>query len=180
MTFWTLYGLFFKYGVLCVGGGYVLIPMLMADLVGARQIMTGEEFARLVALAQVTPGPIGINAATYTGFRELGVSGGIVGTAGLLTPALIMVLGTVIFLRRHQESCWVRGTLNGLRPAAFGLVLAAVWVVGKLAVHPVSGGEWRWIPGLIAIAVFLLQLRTKISFLWLIAGSAVIGAFLCR
>ena len=72
MTFWELYVTFFKFGLLCFGGGYMLVPLLSADLVGNAPgaPLTPEAFANLVSIAQVTPGPIGINTATYVGFTQ--------------------------------------------------------------------------------------------------------------
>ncbi|MGE4565584.1 MAG: chromate transporter, partial [Victivallaceae bacterium] len=72
MSLYTLYLLFVKYGLLSFGGGYALVPLLIADLVHHRGIMTSPEFGKLVALAQMTPGPIGINTATYVGFTQQG------------------------------------------------------------------------------------------------------------
>lgn len=184
MTYWTLYWLFFKYGLLCVGGGYVLVPMLMGDLVGTYHWITAAEFTELVAVAQVTPGPIGINAATYTGFRQLGIAGGLVGTAGLLTPALLMVVGAMYFLRRYENSLWIKGALAGLRPAAFGLVMAAVWLFAELAVTSGTYGQpdfaWHVLPGILGLGAFLVQTKTKISFIWIILVCAALGALFCR
>lgn len=182
MTYPVLFWLFVKYGFLSFGGGYVLVPMLMADLVDQRHLMTGEEFARLLAVAQVTPGPIGINTATYIGFRHLGVLGGLVGTAGLLVPALVLVVAAMYFLRKYEKTLWIRGALAGLRPAALGLVVSAAWIF--LRVAAVSGtGETmviHWLPGIFAGVVLVLQLRTKIPFLWLMVICGVLGAFFCR
>ena len=184
MSLPVLFLLFMKYGFLSFGGGYVLIPMLIADLVDQRHLMTGEDFARLLAVAQITPGPIGINTATYIGFRLFGVWGGLVGTAGLLVPALVLVVGAIYFLRKYEKTLWVKGALAGLRPAAFGLVASAVWIFLKLAA---VSGSWgaadfsiRWIPLMMAGTVFFLQLRTKISFLWLMVIGGILGAFFCR
>ena len=184
MTLFVLFLLFVKYGFLSFGGGYVLIPMLIADLVDQRHLMTGEDFARLLAVAQITPGPIGINTATYIGFRQFGVAGGLVGTAGLLVPALVLVVAAMYFLRKYENTLWIKGALAGLRPAAFGLVASAVWIFLKLAA---VSGTWgtadfsiRWVPLVMAITVFILQIRTKIPFLWLMVICGLLGAFFCR
>ncbi|MBQ7393704.1 MAG: chromate transporter [Lentisphaeria bacterium] len=184
MNLLTLFLLFVKYGFLSFGGGYVLVPMLMADLVEQRHLMAGEEFARLLAVAQITPGPIGINTATYIGFRHCGIMGGLVGTAGLLVPALVLVVAAMYFLRKYENTLWLRGALQGLRPAAFGLVVSAAWIFLVLAA---TSGTWgtadfsiRLLPGIMAVAVLILQLRTKIPFLWLMVICGILGAFFCR
>lgn len=197
MSMLGLYLLFIKYGLLCFGGGYVLVPLLMSDFVAARGIMSAEEFGRLVAVAQMTPGPIGINTATYVGYKLFGITGAAVGTLGLMTPALVLVLLAMAFIKRYEKTLPVAGALAGLRPAAYGLILVAVVVFAELSIFtakvPVeylrsliagNPAEWnfgvRLIPLLLAAATVWFQQKTKISFLWLIAASAVIGAFFCR
>lgn len=197
MSMLGLYLLFIKYGLLCFGGGYVLVPLLMSDFVAARGIMSAEEFGRLVAVAQMTPGPIGINTATYVGYKLFGITGAAVGTLGLMTPALVLVLLAMAFIKRYGKTLPVAGALAGLRPAAYGLILVAVVVFAELSIFtakvPVeylrsliagNPAEWnfgvRLIPLLLAAATVWFQQKTKISFLWLIAVSAVIGAFFCR
>lgn len=198
MTLSALYLLFIKYGLLCFGGGYALVPLLTSDLVQTRHLMTAAEFGRLVAVAQMTPGPIGINTATYVGFSQLGFVGALVGTAGLVTPALLLVLLVMHGMDRFNRSLGVRGALAGLRPGAFGLLLVALVVFLEISVFTgplplaelrtwISGGvvaEWRWgvrwLPLVLAVISAVLQIRMKISFLWLMAASAVIGALLIR
>ncbi|MGE4564406.1 MAG: chromate transporter, partial [Victivallaceae bacterium] len=166
------------------------------DLVHHRGIMTSPEFGKLVALAQMTPGPIGINTATYVGFTQQGVAGGVVATVGLLTPAMVLVILAMRFMARYEKTLWMRGALAGLRPGAFGLLLVALIVFMELSVFsgklPVdyfrsllSGtpAEWNFylrpVPLALAAAVAWLQLKTRFSFLGLLAGAAVLGAFLC-
>ncbi len=196
MSFSTLYWLFVKFGLLSFGGGYALIPLLIADLVNALHVMTAEDFGRLVAVAQMTPGPIGINTATYVGFVQHGIAGGLTATAGLLTPALLLVILAMRFMARYEKALWMRGALAGLRPAAFGLLLAALVVFLKLSVFtgtsPVAylrdllagtSPEWNFylrpVPLAVAAAVALLQLKTKFSFLWLLLIAAGFGALFC-
>ena len=196
MSLTALYFLFVKYGLLSFGGGYALVPLLIADLVHNRGIMTAEEFGKLVAVAQMTPGPIGINTATYVGFIQQGVVGGLIATVGLLTPALVLVILEMRFMARYEKTLWMRGALAGLRPGAFGLLLVALIVFMELSVFsgklPVDyfrdlfhgkPAEWNFylrpIPLALAAAVAWLQLKTKWSFLGLLLGAAAIGAILC-
>lgn len=196
MSLYTLYLLFVKYGLLSFGGGYALVPLLFADLVHNRGIMSAAEFGKLMALAQMTPGPIGINTATYIGFIQRGVVGGVVATVGLLTPAMVLVILAMRFMARYEKTLWMRGALTGLRPGAFGLLLVALIVFMELSVFsgklPIdyfcsllngTPAEWdfylRPIPLALAAAVAWLQLKTGWSFLGLLLGAAVLGAFLC-
>ncbi len=192
-----LYLLFMKFGFLCFGGGYMLMPLLSADLVKKLHYLEPEEFGNLVSIAQVTPGPIGINTATYTGFTQHGVLGGIVATLGLLTPAVLLVILAMKLLKKYNTSIIVTGFLAGMRPACCGLMLVALLVFAELSIFTapvpveyilgqiglsevVTCPEFSWRPValIIAIAAFLLLQKTKISFLWVLLFSGIAGAFL--
>ncbi len=178
MGVFELYWLFFKYGVLCFGGGYMLVPLLNADLVESRGLLTAAAFGDLVSVAQITPGPIAINTATYVGYLQQGVLGAVVATVGIVTPALVLVIASIRLLKRYEATIWVRGFLHGIRPASWGLILSAAVVFGRLSVWGEGGLSWS--AAIICLVVLLLQLRTKISFYWLLLGSALFGALFCR
>ncbi len=200
MTVGALYLVFAKFGLLCFGGGYMLVPLLRAELVGsgpAWPLQPGE-FASLVSIAQATPGPIGINTATYVGFTQQGVIGSILATVGMITPAVVLVVLAIRLLKRWEASLPVQGFLRGMRPASFGLILAAAVIFAELSVFTGEipwGAFGRWLTGegwtggafglrwpclAIAVVTMVMMLRTKISFLYLLLASALIGAFLCR
>ncbi len=193
MSLFQLFLHFVKYGMLCFGGGYMLIPLMTADLVGPEKMLTEEEFSTLVPIAQMTPGPIGVNTATYTGYIHFGISGGIITTAGLAVSSLLLVVPAAGLLRRYAGSKAVRGFLRGMHPASFGLILSAAVIFIELSVfsHAI---EWSalWTPGqdfslpsvrpvclLICAATFLLLKTTKIPFMPLIIASAALGAVFC-
>ena len=170
MNIAALYLVFAKFGLLCFGGGYMLIPLLRAELVGngSQWPLQPEEFASLVSIAQVTPGPIGINTATYVGFTQQGVIGSVLATIGMVTPAVLLVIlaAAVIFAELS--------VFTGEIPwRAIGRMLIGE---GWLA----EGFGMRWVCLAIAVATVAMMLRTKVSFLYLLLVSAVIGAFFCR
>ncbi len=192
MSLTALYLSFFKFGLLCFGGGYMLIPLLAADFVGPGKPLTPEIFAKLVSIAQVTPGPIGINTATYVGFTQGGLLGATLATFGMVTPTLLLVILASLLLRKYAESWPVQGFLAGMRPASFGMMVAAGVIFAELSVFR---NELPWAeplallrtvctphPAALAIAAVSLWLliKTRISFIWMLAGAAVVGAFLCR
>ena len=193
ISLFGLYWVFFKFGPLCFGGGYMLVPLLTAELVGPGKPLAPEEFANLLSIAQATPGPIGINTATYVGYTQHGVTGAVLATLGMITPAMILVILAIRLLKRWESSLAVQGFLTGMRPAAFGLILSAAVIFAELSVFT---GEIPWgklleggFPGeigirpaalLIAAATTVIMLRTKISFMYLLLASAVLGAFFCR
>ncbi len=193
MTLAGLYFCFCKFGLLCFGGGYMLIPLLTAELVGAPpRPLSPRTFADLISVAQVTPGPIGINTATYVGFTQFGVIGAIMATAGIVTPTLVLVILAARMLKRYESSVMVQGFLFGMRPASLGMIMAAALIFANLSVFSVPvpwlpPAEWGAffqgvrIPALlIAAATGVVLVRTRFSFLYLLLISAVLGALLCR
>ena len=198
MTILQLYLVFAKFGLLCFGGGYMLVPLLTAELVGPGKPLAPTEFSSLVSIAQATPGPIGINTATYVGFTQHGVIGSILATAGIITPALILVILAIKLLKRYEQSLPVQGFLAGMKPASFGLILSAAVIFAELSVFSADipwHGIWQWLTGatvdfhgfhlrisalLIAAATTVIMLKTRISFMYLLLVSAILGAFLCR
>lgn len=126
MNAFTLYLLFAKIGLFTFGGGYAMIPLFQDELVVKHSFISPEEFANMVALAQVTPGPVGLNAATYIGYRQMGVTGALAGTLGVITPSLILVTLAAVFFLAFRRNRRIQDVLYGIRPATLGLIAAAV------------------------------------------------------
>ena len=193
MSILALYLVFAKFGLLCFGGGYMLVPLLMAELVGAPpRPLAPEVFRDLLSIAQVTPGPIGINTATYVGFTQQGILGAVCASAGIITPALILVILAIKLLRKYEKSTGVRGFLAGMRPASFGVILSAAVVFAELSIFTGQLPWMTWLHGqfaavglrwgalFLAVVTVILMRKTKIPFLWILAGAAVIGGFICQ
>lgn len=193
MTLLSLYLTFCKFGLLCFGGGYMLIPLLTAELVGAPpRPLTPREFADLVSVAQVTPGPIGINTATYVGFTQFGWIGSVLATAGIVTPTLFLVILAAKLLKRYESSIPVQGFLRGMRPASLGLIWAAAVIFAELSIftgpvpwfEPTVWGDFFCgvrVPALvIGVVTAGVLIKTRCSFFYLLPVSALLGAFLCR
>lgn len=129
-SFFAIPLIFLKYGSLCFGGGYVLVPLYIQDFVGesAHYLQLGiDEFSNLMALTQMTPGPIGINAATFFGYRLGGIAGAIIATVCLLLPGYFILLAVLKGIERFKTSKIVQGILFGVRPATVALILCALW-----------------------------------------------------
>ena len=126
MNILTLYLLFCKIGLFTFGGGYAMIPLFQDELVVRHSFISPEEFANMVALAQVTPGPVGLNAATYIGYRQMGIPGALAGTLGVATPSLILVTLAAVSFLAFRKKRWIQDILYGIRPATLGLIAAAV------------------------------------------------------
>jgi chromate transporter len=120
-----LFYIFFKVGMFAFGGGYVILPMIYQEI-EKFGIMPSSEFSDIVALSQVTPGPISVNAATYVGFKAAGIMGSVVSTIGVTLPCFIITLLIIAFLDRFKSSPAVKSILVGIRPATVGMLAAAV------------------------------------------------------
>ena len=114
MTPVMLYLHFALYGFLCFGGGYMLIPFITADLVNGGYLSQGE-FANLSSIAQITPGPIGLNTATYVGYLQSGVPGSLLASLGLVTPAFLMVIMALKLLKRYENTVFIKGVKVNFR-----------------------------------------------------------------
>ena len=199
MNLTTLFLVFAKFGCISFGGGFVLVPILIAEMVEKRQVISMEVFGNLVSVAQVTPGPIGINAATYIGYLQSGVPGSLMASLGLIFPSLL--LGPLAFyaIARWKDSLLVSGMLKGVRPASLALVFYAFFLFLGMSVFTAqipfealvdlvktgtaslpAGFGLSWGALAIFAAVLILMWKTKLSSTVLILLSAAAGALLCR
>lgn len=124
MTLFELFRVFFFVGLFTIGGGLVAITLMYEPVVGAGFI-SPQEFYNMVAISESTPGPIGINMATYVGFKLFGVPGGIITTAGTVLPSLIVIVIIAKYFASFHTRPLVRSAFSGLRPAATGMIAVA-------------------------------------------------------
>ena len=122
MTLLMLCFTFFYIGLFTIGGGVVAITLMQQAIVEKGLIST-EQFYNMIAISESTPGPIGINMATYIGYNLYGIPGGIIATAGEVLPSLICIIIIAGFLKKFSDNAYVKGTLAFLRPVSTGLVL---------------------------------------------------------
>ena len=126
---------FFKIGLFGFGGGLAIIQLIY-DSIKEFANISPEQFANIVAIAQVTPGPVAVNSATYVGYEVGGYLGSALATLGVATPAFIIIAMVANAVERYKESTAVKGALEGIRPATVGLIAAAVITIGSTAVMP--------------------------------------------
>lgn len=128
MIYWQLFYTFFKIGLFCFGGGYAMLSFIQAEVVGRFGWMTESAFTDMVGISQMTPGPIGINTATYVGFTAAqgSVWGAATATFALCLPSIILMLVISKFLLKYKHHPAVEGIFKGLRPAVVGLIASAV------------------------------------------------------
>lgn len=179
MIYLTLAFEFFKIGLFSIGGGMATLPFLM-DLTTKYDWYTASDLANLVAISESTPGPVGINMATYAGYHAAGVPGAIVATLSLTAPALIIIYVIARFLENFSENPTVKAVFYGIRPTVAALIGYAVWELLKIALVSTSGGVSHidYTSVFICVGAFLLLQVKKLSKLhplvWIAAG-AVIG-----
>ena len=182
MIYIRLFLEFCKVGLFAVGGGLATIPFL-SDLGSRTGWFTSGQLADMIAVSESTPGPIGINMATYAGYTAAGVPGGIVSTLGLVFLSLIIILIIAGFLNKFRESRIVDNVFYGLRAASVALITAALLQVANIALmnHTMDNGTTQmfyW-PAIILAAVvfvcFSYSPLKKIHPIFYIAFSAVVG-----
>ena len=123
---------FFKVGLFSVGGGLATVPFLQ-DMGEATGWFTNEQLTTMLAVSESTPGPIGVNMATYAGFQTAGVAGAVIATLGLITPSVVVIMIIAGILQKFRSSKTVNDVFYGLRPASTALIAVAGWSVVCMA-----------------------------------------------
>ena len=168
MTLLKLMLVFAKVAVLTFGGGYAMVPLFENELVKNHAFLTADEFANLVGLAQVTPGPIGFNSATYVGMAQGGLAGALAASLGVVIPSIVISLLVAVFLRRAADAKWMKLLMKGVRPCVVGIIGAAAVFFARTALC--------WQGAVIFAAVVLLRWKLpKLNPLWSLALSALLG-----
>ena len=127
-----------KTGLFAVGGGMATLPFLI-DLSAKTGWFTTEELANMVAVSESTPGPIGVNMATYVGYTTGGIPGAVIASLGLITPSIIIILIVAAFLKAFRENKYVDHAFYGIRPASTGLIASAALSLIILCMFSGSG-----------------------------------------
>ncbi len=176
MILFTMFVAFFRVGMFSFGGGLAMLPLIF-QTVEQFGYMSKEEFANLVALSQITPGPVAVNAATYVGYNFAGIPGALVATFGVAIPSFLLIITVVKFMNRFSESRILEAAFTGIRPATVGLVGAAALFVGETSLivnkHP------DLIPCIIFAVSFGILVKTKLSPVKLMLIMAAVGVIFC-
>ncbi len=183
MEFLTLCAEFFKTGLFAVGGGLATLPFLtqMQEKYGW---FTAEELANMIAVSESTPGPIGVNMATYVGYATAGILGGICATLSLVAPSVIVILIIARMLDAYQKNPLVQNMFAYMRPAVAGLIAAAGFSVLKIALLTKADtflGSLNWTAiAFYAVLLALIHLKPlkKVHPIAFIALGAAVGVLL--
>ena len=158
---------FFKTGLFAVGGGLATIPFLR-DMGAATGWFTDADLTTMIAVSESTPGPIGVNMATYVGYTSAGVPGAVIASLGLVTPSLIVIMIVAAFLSKFRQSKTVDAVFKGLRPASTALIASACITVAlsifiKVTMDNTAMGHAfsvHWLSLVLSAALFF-AMRTK-------------------
>ncbi len=164
----NLYFVFLKIGLFTIGGGYAMIPLIEAEVITGNHWLTSTEFLDIIAIAEMTPGSVSINAATFIGYRVAGLAGALVASLGAITPSLILLLLFSKILLRLIQKPGAETFLKGLRSAMVSLILLAAYALGLTAIYDLPSV-------LIFITILTASLLFKISPIYYIAAGAVMG-----
>lgn len=170
MIYFILAFEFFKIGLFAVGGGLVTVPFLY-DLTEQYDWFTSKELTDMIAVSQSTPGPVGINMATYAGYKAAGALGSIWATLSLVTPSIIVVYVISKILTKWRENPNVMLVLGGIRPAVLALILFAGWDIAKETIVNYQTA------GLLAVLVLAMRFYKKSAIFYIIL-SAIAGLLL--
>ena len=180
----SIFAAFFKVGLFSFGGGMAMLPIIYQS-VQQFGFMSTEEFSNLVALSQVTPGPVAVNAATYVGLFFGGMPAALVATLGICLPCFLIMLIVSKLLERFKENRYVQGAMTGIRPVTIGLIGAATLFLaeGVLVKGPVVSAQlWSGLDyyNLIPLGIFgasiVLMSVCKVKPIWVMLIMAVVGA----
>ncbi len=183
MIYVELFWSFFQVGMFSFGGGMAAMPLIQSKVVNDHRWLTMTQFTDLITIAQMTPGPIAINSATFVGIRIAGIPGAIVATLGCVMPSSIFVLALAWVYNKYRDVLIVKGVLSGLRPAVVALIASAGLTIIILAFwgeRGISGGRgtFNWTAlTMFAVALFILR-KSKINPISIMVICGVIGGFL--
>jgi len=167
MIYLTLFYEFFLIGLFAIGGGTTTIPFLF-DLSARYGWFTPKELINMIAISESTPGPIGINMATYAGFKTASYFGGFMATLGLVTPSVIIIILVSKALKRYACNTAFNRLLSSLQPAVVALVLNATYQIAKVSLT-------AWLPICILIFLLILMRYYKANSVFYIILAGVLG-----
>lgn len=180
MIYLKLFWSFFQIGLFSIGGGYAAMPLIQNQVVDINHWLTMNEFADVITISQMTPGPIAINSATFVGIRIAGIPGAIVSTLGCIFPSCIIVLFLAYIYYKYRNLSTVKGVLNGLRPAVIAMIASAGLSLVILAFWNGNSVSSKFtdidMVSVISFAIALVVLRKwKVNQILVMLGAGIVG-----
>lgn len=179
MIWLQLFWEFFKTGLFALGGGLSTIPFLY-DMIDTFHWFTSQTLVDMIAISESTPGPMGVNMATYVGYTTTHtILGGVIATLGLVTPSIIIICIIAQFLKKFKESHWVEDTFYGLRPAIVGLITCVgigIFITAMFKEETISISHFEFFHFVLFLFLFLFSKKFKsIHPIFIICLSAYLG-----
>lgn len=177
MIYLQLFLSYLKIGFFGFGGGYAMLSLIQNEIVIRRAWMDSGTFADILALSQITPGPIAINSATYIGYTVAGFWGAVCATAAVCLPCLTLMVLITRFILRLKDNPYLKGVIGGIKPVVIGMIAAAT----LLLIFPQNGGIgsfydfWSWI--IFAGCMTGLYFKVNPILLLLVSAAAGIGIY---
>ena len=182
MIYLKLLQTFLLIGLFSFGGGYASMELIRTRVVAKQHWMTDAEFTDIISIAEMTPGPLGINIASFVGTRTAGIWGTLIATIAYALPAMVIVMILANVYDRYRSLHGIQGVLKGLRPAVAAMVLAAALKLTGSAwwggLEQISIPNTNWISIPVSLAMLILLCKKKLGPVQAIFSSGVIGAIL--
>ena len=175
MIYLQLFLVYLKIGLLGFGGGYAMLSMIQFEVVEKHGWMTMSEFADVVALSQMTPGPISINCATYVGYQVGGIFGSLLASFSIVLPSLILIYFVLRFLFKNKDNIIIKTTLKDMKPFIAGLIFAAATLMMNAANFPDVGLGKNNVSIIICAVSFVCVFFFKVNPMILIAMAGIAG-----
>lgn len=163
---------FFKIGAFTFGGGQAMIPILQRELVTNLHWITIKDFLHFVSVAEITPGPISVNIATFIGYRIHGVLGAIISTAGVASPSFILILLVATAMKKLQTYPVYRAFMAGIKPVIIALLISTVYIIASRGFHN------NILPYVFSIIAFIVLIKFKLNASLLLLTMGAVGIFL--
>ena len=175
MIYLQLFWAYLKIGIFGFGGGYAMLSMIEFEVVDHYGWMSIEEFSDMVALSQMTPGPVSINIATFIGYTVGGFWGSMVATAAIVMPSLLLLVFVLRFLFKNKENHIVKTTLSSMKPVIAGLIFVAALMMMNPETFADFGLHGSNISVIICAVSFIATYFAKINPILLIIASGLVG-----
>lgn len=180
MIYLELFWAFFQIGLFSFGGGYAAVPLIQSQIVETKHWLEMSQFADLITIAEMTPGPIAVNSATFVGQQIAGLPGAVICTLGCILPSFVIVLILSWLYMKYRSLKTMQGVLTGLRPAVVAMIASAglsllLLALFNASLFEVQLGDFRIVEAVIFCVCLLLLRKTKIGPIPVIFGSGIVG-----
>ena len=165
---WDLYRAFFTIGGLTFGGGYAMLPMLEREIVEKHGWSTKDELLNYFAIGQCTPGIIAVNTATFVGYKQKGIAGGIAATLGVISPSIVIIVLIAMLLENFMDIQWVQHAFAGIRVAVCALIVSSIIKLAKSSLK-------KWWHIALAVCAFIVVAVFKLSPVWMVVSCAALS-----